>query len=614
MAALRYHVCLAFGFAAFHATSPAWSTTPVQLNGILVQNGDVSATSLQISPDGNFVLYIADQDIDGADEVFVVPITGGTAVKMNGALPSTAKVTNADFSPDGQRIVYHANQDNVPNIELYGTSISGSPIKLNGTLTPIGNVGTTQFTADGRIIYVADQDTATVLEVFAVPIVGGDSIKLNGPMISSGDAQLVPADFESGIVVYVADQEVDQRMELYGAAIDGSAQWKLSGVLQSQGNVNSKGVRVTPGSTRVIYLADELQDEVHELFSVPAAGGEAVRLNPQLVSGGDVLPNPIQLSPLGDRVLYLADQNVDETFEIFTVPVAGGPSVRVNGTLVAGGNVRENSLQFSPDGDQVLYIADQIANEVYELFVAPSTGGDSLRLNSQLVSSGDVTAAAFSSDGERVVYIADRFTNDIFELFSVPTAGGESIRLNEALTSLRDVSDFEITPDGQYVVYLSDQEVDEKYELYAVPIEGGEIRKLNGEMIAFGDVKSWLISPDGSQIVYRADQNIDEQFEIFSVSLLDHVLPGDFTGDGLVDAADYTAWRDGLGGEYDMDDYTDWKNNFGANSTSGNAAAATVPEPASCVLLFCTFAWMAMPAQSRKSCSARREGTYSSVT
>lgn len=272
MAAVRYQVSLAVGFVAVLSTATAWSMTPVRLNGPLVQHGDVSPTSLQISPDGNYVLYIADQEVDGADEVFVVPITGGTPVKLNGTLPNTAKVINANFTPDGQRITYHANQDSVPNIELYGTSIGGNPIKLNGTLTPIGNVGNTQFTADGRVIYVADQDTASVLEIFTAPVTGGESIKISGPMISGGDAQIVPADFENGIAIYVADQEVDQRMELYGAAIDGSAQWKLNGVLQSQGNVNSKGVRVTPGSTRVVYLADELQDEVYELFSVPAAG------------------------------------------------------------------------------------------------------------------------------------------------------------------------------------------------------------------------------------------------------------------------------------------------------------------------------------------------------
>ena len=113
----------------------------------------------------------------------------------------------------------------------------------------------------------------------------------------------MPSDFENGVVIYVADQEVDQRMELYGAAIDGSSHWNLSGTLQSLGNVNSKGVRVTPGGAHVVYLADKLQDEVFELFSVPATGGESVPLNPQLVNGGDVLPNSIQLNPLGDRVL-----------------------------------------------------------------------------------------------------------------------------------------------------------------------------------------------------------------------------------------------------------------------------------------------------------------------
>ena len=173
MAAKRYHVCLAFGFAALQATSAAWSMTPVTAQRRrLIQNGDVSPTSLQLSPDGNFVLYLADQDVAGADEVFVVPITGGAAVKMNGTLRSTAKVTNANFSPDGQRIVYHANQDNVQNIELYSTSVGGIPIKLNGALPQFGNVGTTQFTIDGKVVYVADQDAETVLEVFTVPIAG----------------------------------------------------------------------------------------------------------------------------------------------------------------------------------------------------------------------------------------------------------------------------------------------------------------------------------------------------------------------------------------------------------------------------------------------------------
>jgi hypothetical protein len=81
-------------------------------------------------------------------------------------------------------------------------------------------------------------------------------------------------------------------------------------------------------------------------------------------------------------------------------------------------------------------------------------------------------------------------------------------------------------------------------------------------------------------------------------------VPGDYNGNGVVDAADYTFWRDRLGqnvtlpnsnpadidGVVTQAEYTYWKSRFGATSGSGagggSAAlgAATVPEPASWML------------------------------
>ncbi len=64
-------------------------------------------------------------------------------------------------------------------------------------------------------------------------------------------------------------------------------------------------------------------------------------------------------------------------------------------------------------------------------------------------------------------------------------------------------------------------------------------------------------------------------------------LPGDYNEDGLVDAADYTRWRDNLGSQISLpnddtpgvagDDYTRWVNNYGASDAQ--SAAAAVPEP-----------------------------------
>jgi hypothetical protein len=80
---------------------------------------------------------------------------------------------------------------------------------------------------------------------------------------------------------------------------------------------------------------------------------------------------------------------------------------------------------------------------------------------------------------------------------------------------------------------------------------------------------------DGAQI-YQIDN-----FRL--VSLLPETLPGDFNGDGAVDAADYVVWRKRAGSP---DEYNQWRTNFG--STSGGPAAdgaSAVPEPATGALL-----------------------------
>src|SRR5262249_37752356 len=77
-------------------------------------------------------------------------------------------------------------------------------------------------------------------------------------------------------------------------------------------------------------------------------------------------------------------------------------------------------------------------------------------------------------------------------------------------------------------------------------------------------------------------------------------LPGDYNHNGIVDAADYTVWRDSLGrtgaglaadgninGVVDAGDYTVWKSHFGAHAGSGAGSStdAAVPEPATLLML-----------------------------
>lgn len=62
----------------------------------------------------------------------------------------------------------------------------------------------------------------------------------------------------------------------------------------------------------------------------------------------------------------------------------------------------------------------------------------------------------------------------------------------------------------------------------------------------------------------------------------DTSLSGDYNGDGIVSAADYTVWRNGGSPDDSQSGYNLWRTNFGRTSGSGAGAGASlaVPEPA----------------------------------
>jgi hypothetical protein len=91
-------------------------------------------------------------------------------------------------------------------------------------------------------------------------------------------------------------------------------------------------------------------------------------------------------------------------------------------------------------------------------------------------------------------------------------------------------------------------------------------------------------------------------------------IQGDYNGNGVVDAADYTLWRDNLnapnedainnngdGGGVTASDYTYWKARFGntSNPGAGSVATGAVPEPATALLAFVTFGLAAICRRGR---------------
>jgi hypothetical protein len=121
----------------------------------------------------------------------------------------------------------------------------------------------------------------------------------------------------------------------------------------------------------------------------------------------------------------------------------------------------------------------------------------------------------------------------------------------------------------------------------------------------FGLAIQSLATADGWQIHLNGstDADLRPKLHVISgqVSIVTPGLVGDFNGDEIVDAADYTTWRDHLGGAHNLNgngdetggsagivdqaDYNLWKSSFGnVGSGLGGAATAAVPEPTTCWL------------------------------
>jgi hypothetical protein len=96
------------------------------------------------------------------------------------------------------------------------------------------------------------------------------------------------------------------------------------------------------------------------------------------------------------------------------------------------------------------------------------------------------------------------------------------------------------------------------------------------------------------------------------------ILPGDYNGDGRVDAGDYVRWRNSLGdadesniqysgdgGGVTIDDYAWWKLHYGNNAgeAGGGSLSAATPEPST--LLMSLASWTGFAAIVRRRFKAK---------
>ena len=132
--------------------------------------------------------------------------------------------------------------------------------------------------------------------------------------------------------------------------------------------------RITPDGSHVVYRAKQDQADVNELYSVPIAGpaSATVKLNSPLVAGGEVLG--FEISPDSQRVVYSADQAIDNIDELYSVPLSRRPARHQAECRPRRRRQRRRPAKISSDSRYVVYYADQDTDNVYELYSVPIGG------------------------------------------------------------------------------------------------------------------------------------------------------------------------------------------------------------------------------------------------
>ena len=469
----------------------------------------VGSVPYKISPDSRTVIFVVDKDTDDVYELYSVPITGTTPIKLNPPLVANGDVNLSRFffTTDSQSVIYLADQEVDNRVDMYRVPVGGgASVKLNPPLVAGGNV--TDFKIDpdsGRVIYVADQETNEVFELWSVLGAGGGLVKLNGAFVSGGNISTYAIDRLSDRVVYSADQETNGKYELYSVPVAGGAVTKLNPPITLAGGGDSglSDWAINPIIPVVVFIAREAGSLGGRVYMIPTAGGVPLtQLSFNLLATQRMLS--FRISPAGDRVVFnvgnsLPGQNAFKG-NLYSALIGGGGAANV--TETADPLFGTDNYFFLPDGSRVVYTFQNNAGAPPRLESATMLG---VRAPLYVPGASDPLLSFFrlSADSQWVMY---QTSGDYLArgLNTIPPGGGSPTNHGAAEFAL-------MLPDSSRIVYQRATGPGNHTDLFSAQIFGGDQRELSG-LLGLGYVGDVQASADSQWIVFNVQ--IDSRYEL----------------------------------------------------------------------------------------------------
>ncbi len=486
----------------------ATAATVTKLNQALVSGGNVS--SFKVTGDGTYVLFSADAETDGVDELYSVARSGGTAVKLSRSLTPPEMIPQFWISPDYSRVIY-AVEGSVS--ELISIPVGGG----SGTVLDSGNVADFMgISADSSLVVYREYPVLPgPAEMYSIPIGGGSATLLSqGSATGAGaiNASLTP---DGATVLFTYQASSGGPTELYKAPIGGGSIVKLSGTLPAGYDVGLAFFASDDSSRAFFTVNNNFGLNTYSYYSAPLAGGALVDLAPTMTS---FYSDYFWLMDSGNTFAFSAGDGSFTQGEIYTVPVTGGSLTKISGTPdPSAAVVNPYSIAVSPDLSTTVFRSDLLTPGTYELFAAQSGGGTPVRLNSALAPGGTLLGRPLiSPDSSIVAYDAEQDGPPFTNMYASAIDGAWNLQLSAPFTGTVGVvsSDKKFSGDSQWLGFLRSDATN--LDLKIVPATGGDEITASAPLAS---VNSWFyefeLAGDASWAVYRAEQDTEGTAELY---------------------------------------------------------------------------------------------------
>ncbi len=276
-------------------------------------SNDVGLGDYAFSPPGTRVLYLADEQHDGAQELWVATYAGGTfttPVRAIAPLAPDRSVTSAKWNPAGTKIAFRADLDVDERFELYVVDVSGAlpatPVRVS-TMQPEGDLDAStsegfayEWSPDGtKLAFIGDMTMEGVDQIYVALAAPPYTVAVAGPAAS--DATLDATNFhfapDGQRLAVRGDFATDGAYDLYVTRLDTGPPYVTQAVsmpMPTNGDVNTGdgafGFRAD--GLGLFFEADMLVNDDVQIWTVDLTGQQpsppvAVGSTPTM--GGDYL-------------------------------------------------------------------------------------------------------------------------------------------------------------------------------------------------------------------------------------------------------------------------------------------------------------------------------------